>query len=97
MAADVSSNNLRQHSGYLSCAKSIHSKSGMRGFYNGFGVSLTGVVVFKAFFLGGYDIAKALFSVDANKINNGTTLGTRFLLAQVTKITYTNIDFRNII
>jgi len=44
----------------------VHN-SGLVGFYRGFGVSIVSVVLFKAMFLGGYDISKAMMGLESKE------------------------------
>ena len=54
LAADVGINARdRLYASYQACAADIYKSSGVIGFYRGFVVSLLGVVLFKAFFMGG--------------------------------------------
>ena len=54
LAADVGTNiQDRRYSSYQACAADVYQHSGVTGFYRGFVVSLLGVVLFKAFFMGG--------------------------------------------
>ena len=54
LAADVGTNiQDRRYSSYQACAADVYKHSGVSGFYRGFVVSLLGVVLFKAFFMGG--------------------------------------------
>ena len=53
-------------------------RSGIRGIYSGYGASVSGVFIFRALYLGGYDITKDLYKLDAP----GTTHFERYLAAQ---------------
>jgi solute carrier family 25 (adenine nucleotide translocator) protein 4/5/6/31 len=80
LAADVGTERgvARQYKGYIACAKHIYETSGLIGFYRGMGVSLGGVMLFKALFMGGYDIAKAVCDLPTDS----SAIGYRLLLAQ---------------
>lgn len=58
LGADVAKDGQRQFNGLWDCISSIYAKDGMVGLYRGFGVSLGGIIVYRAAFFGGYDTAK---------------------------------------
>eukprot|EP00536_Pseudo-nitzschia_multiseries_P004860 jgi/Psemu1/189112/e_gw1.85.148.1 len=75
--------------------RQIWTTDGMRGLYQGYGIALAGVVVYRALHLGGYDACKTEVlhrrrgssSNNNNNNTNGTdatiTMGERFAIAQV--------------
>jgi len=65
LAADVGKGDNREFKGMADCIKSIAKKDGARGLYQGFMVSLYGIIVYRAAFFGGYDTAKAVFLGDS--------------------------------
>ena len=76
MAADVQAQvqrNLR------SCVVNMWRDGGIGEFYRGLPVALTGVVVFKALYMGGYDTAKLLTRDE----NNSNSVWIRLVMAQV--------------
>lgn len=50
----------RQFAGLGDCISKIYKADGMAGLYQGFGVSLGGIIVYRASFFGGYDTAKGM-------------------------------------
>jgi hypothetical protein len=59
---------------------------GIFGLYRGFGVAFTGVILFRAFYVGGYDILKTVLKLDKkadDKESNARNLMKRFATAQV--------------
>ena len=59
LAADVGTSlPERRYSGTLHCLRSIYAEHGVKGLYTGMSVSITGVIIFRALFMGGYDVAK---------------------------------------
>jgi solute carrier family 25 (adenine nucleotide translocator) protein 4/5/6/31 len=58
LAADVGKGDAREFTGLVDCIKKIYSSDGIKGLYQGFGVSIAGIIVYRAAFLGGYDVAK---------------------------------------
>lgn len=66
LAADVGSSGDREFSGLGDCLKKIFKNDGIGGLYRGFGVSVGGIIVYRAAFFGGFDTMKAmLLSKDA--------------------------------
>lgn len=64
LAADVGSKGARQFTGLTNCVSTIYRKDGLRGLYGGFGVSVGGIIVYRAAFFGGFDTLKGLFIAD---------------------------------
>ena len=64
LAADVGSGKTRQFTGLTDCIATVYKKSGLRGLYGGFGVSVGGIIVYRAAFFGGFDTAKGLLLKD---------------------------------
>ncbi len=97
LAADVgSSRQSRQFNGTIDCLNKIYKDNGMRGIYTGIGVSITGVVVFRGLFMGGYDSVKYIMDLDNTNTNRGEggssqidwlNIGKRLLAAQVVTVT----------
>jgi solute carrier family 25 (adenine nucleotide translocator) protein 4/5/6/31 len=54
----------RRFLGTFDCFVKTYHHEGIRGLYSGLGISLFGVVIFKAFYLGGYDSLKHSFDLD---------------------------------
>lgn len=60
LGADMGSKSTRQFRGIGHCLTTIAKQDGFFGLYRGFGVSLWGIVVYRAAFFGGFDTAKAM-------------------------------------
>lgn len=60
LGADVGSGKTRQFTGLGHCLRSIYASDGLKGLYQGFGVSVGGIIVYRAAFFGGYDTAKSV-------------------------------------
>ncbi|KAJ2760693.1 ADP/ATP carrier protein, partial [Coemansia nantahalensis] len=58
MAVDVGTGANRQFTGLGQCITSIYKKDGMGGLYQGFGMSVAGIIVYRAAYFGGYDTLK---------------------------------------
>lgn len=70
----------RQFKGLVDCCSQIFKKEGFQGLYRGFGISVIGIVVYRAFYFGGYDAGKKfLFTGD----DRTTPLWKRFIFAQI--------------
>jgi len=67
LAADVGTGKNRQFTGLGNCISQIYKSDGMKGLYQGFGVSVGGIIVYRAAFFGGYDTAKQVFLKDPKK------------------------------
>lgn len=59
LAADVGSKGARQFNGLINCCATIAKKDGFKGLYQGFGVSVGGIIVYRGAFFGLYDTAKS--------------------------------------
>lgn len=67
LAADVGKGDQRQFTGLGHCLKTIYKKDGARGLYQGFAVSVGGIIVYRAAFFGGFDTAKQVLLKDPKK------------------------------
>lgn len=64
LGADVGKGKDRQFNGLAHCIQSIYKADGAMGLYRGFGVSVGGIIVYRAAFFGGFDTAKSMFLKD---------------------------------
>jgi solute carrier family 25 (adenine nucleotide translocator) protein 4/5/6/31 len=64
LAADVGSGKARQFTGLSNCISTVYKQNGLKGLYGGFGVSVGGIIVYRAAFFGGFDTAKSVFLKD---------------------------------
>jgi len=67
LAADIGVGGNRQFTGLGNCISTIFKKDGFKGLYQGFGVSVGGIIVYRAAFFGGYDTAKTVLLKDPKK------------------------------
>mmetsp|Transcript_19092 Transcript_19092/g.39949 ORF Transcript_19092/g.39949 Transcript_19092/m.39949 type:complete len:345 (-) Transcript_19092:1244-2278(-) len=67
LAADVGSGGKREFTGLIDCLKKTSSKGGPLALYQGFGVSVQGIVVYRGAYFGLYDTAKAAIFGDGEK------------------------------
>lgn len=77
LAADVGKGSSRQFNGLIDCLKKCAATDGVKGLYRGFGVSVQGIIVYRAAYFGAYDTVKGM--LPAGKDN----LLVSFLIAQV--------------
>lgn len=70
----------RQFNGLIDCCSKIYKSDGLPGLYKGFGISVAGIFVYRAFYFGGYDAGKKLiFGGD----DRSTPIWKRFVFAQI--------------
>jgi solute carrier family 25 (adenine nucleotide translocator) protein 4/5/6/31 len=55
LGADVGKGKSRMYNGLVDCITKIYKSDGVKGLYGGFGVSVGGIIVYRAAFFGGYD------------------------------------------
>jgi len=67
MAVDVGTGKTRQFTGLGNCISTIYRKDGFRGLYQGFNVSVAGIIVYRAAYFGGFDTAKSMLLKDPKK------------------------------
>merc|ERR1739838_23659 len=60
LAADVGKAGAREFTGLGNCLTTIFKKDGIKGLYGGFGVSVQGIIIYRAAFFGLYDTAKGM-------------------------------------
>jgi len=60
LAADVGKGDAREFTGLGNCLTTIFKKDGIKGLYGGFGVSVQGIIIYRAAFFGLYDTAKGM-------------------------------------
>lgn len=70
----------RQFAGLTDCLVKIFKSDGIQGLYRGFGISVTGIFIYRAFYFGGYDAGKKLFFTQDPK---DIPFLQKFLFAQV--------------
>merc|ERR1712142_1139091 len=60
LAADVGSGKAREFSGLGNCLTTIAKRDGVKGLYQGFFVSIQGIIIYRASYFGTYDTVKGL-------------------------------------
>jgi len=80
LAADVGKGAAdRQFTGLIDCLTKVHKSDGLKGLYQGFGISVLGIIAYRACYFGGYDTLKKVVFQDSK--NQSILL--KFLMAQV--------------
>jgi solute carrier family 25 (adenine nucleotide translocator) protein 4/5/6/31 len=67
LAADVGSGGDREFKGLTDCLKKIAKSDGVYGLYRGFGISVVGIIFYRAAYFGSFDTGKAIFWEDSRK------------------------------
>jgi len=79
LAADVGKTGAdRQFNGLIDCINKVRAVDGVKGLYQGFGVSVLGIIAYRACYFGGYDTAKRTLLSDPK-----TSVLYKFIVAQV--------------
>lgn len=80
LAADVGKGaSDRQFTGLIDCLTKVHKSDGLKGLYQGFGISVLGIIAYRACYFGGYDTLKRVVFQDSKNQN----IILKFLVAQV--------------
>jgi len=69
LAADVGSGGDREFNGLVDCIMKIFKKDGPAGLYRGFGISVVGIIAYRAAYFGMFDTGKPMFFPDAKNAN----------------------------
>jgi len=69
LAADVGSGKDREFSGLVDCLMKTAKKDGPQGLYRGFGISVVGIIAYRAAYFGMFDTGKAILFSDAKNAN----------------------------
>jgi len=69
LAADVGKNTDREFSGLVDCLKKTTKGGGFGALYQGFGVSVQGIIVYRGAYFGFYDTAKGVLFKDEKNAN----------------------------
>jgi len=65
LAADVGSGGDREFTGLVDCLRKIFMKDGPQGLYRGFGISVVGIIAYRAAYFGMFDTGKPMLFPDA--------------------------------
>jgi len=79
LAADVGKGPAeRQFTGLMDCIQKVKAHDGVKGLYQGFGISVLGIIAYRACYFGGYDTAKRTLLADPK-----TSVLWKFVVAQI--------------
>jgi solute carrier family 25 (adenine nucleotide translocator) protein 4/5/6/31 len=79
LAADVGKTGAdRQFTGLVDCLTKVKAHDGIKGLYQGFGISVLGIIAYRACYFGGYDTAKRTLLSDPK-----TSVLWKFVVAQI--------------
>lgn len=67
LASDVGSGKDREFTGLVDCLKKIAASDGPQGLYRGFGISVVGIIAYRASYFGMFDTGKAILFEDPKK------------------------------
>lgn len=60
LAADIGKKEGREFNGLVDCIGKIYKKDGYYGLYRGFGISVVGIIFYRAFYFGCFDTANSM-------------------------------------
>lgn len=69
LAADVGSGKTREFTGLVDCLRKVALSDGPQGLYKGFGISVVGIIFYRAAYFGMFDTGKAIMFPDAKNAN----------------------------
>jgi len=61
LSTDIGKKGEKQYNGFVHCYSSTWKEGGVRALYKGFGISVIGIIPYRAVYFGGYDTLKAIF------------------------------------
>ena len=64
LAADVGSGKAREFNGLVDCLKKVALSDGPQGLYRGFGISVVGIIAYRAAYFGCFDTGKSMLFAD---------------------------------
>merc|ERR1712194_79161 len=64
LAADVGQGGEREFTGLIDCLKKVSAKDGPGGLYRGFGISVIGIIAYRASYFGMFDTGKVMLFED---------------------------------
>jgi len=69
LAADVGSGGNREFTGLIDCLKKVAASDGPQGLYRGFGISVIGIIAYRASYFGCFDTGKVMLFKDMKSAN----------------------------
>jgi solute carrier family 25 (adenine nucleotide translocator) protein 4/5/6/31 len=83
LGSDVGKGATREFNGLLDCIVKVAKKGGVGALYDGFGISVMGIIVYRGAYFGFYDSANGMTKEWTDKMSTGLKLFTKFCIAQV--------------
>ena len=77
----------KEYKGIFDCLKKTIKKEGIKGVYQGFGVSIVGIIIYRGFYFGLYDFGKKYL------LKSNSRLIHKFILAQSVSLISENISY----
>ena len=69
LAADVGKGTDREFTGLVDCLQKVAKSDGIKGLYRGFGISVVGIIAYRASYFGMFDTGKVMLFPDMKKAN----------------------------
>ena len=69
LAADVGAGGAREFDGLIDCLGKVAKQDGVGGLYRGFGISVVGIIMYRAAYFGMFDTGKVMLFEDIKKAN----------------------------
>ena len=69
LAADVGAGGEREFTGLVDCLRKVSANDGVGGLYRGFGISVVGIIAYRASYFGMFDTGKVMLFEDIKKAN----------------------------
>jgi len=61
LSVDIGKKGEKNYNGFLDCYGKTYREGGIKALYKGFGISVLGIIPYRAVYFGGYDVLKAIF------------------------------------
>ena len=76
LAVDQKSKDQRLYRNFLHCYSQTYKEGGFRSLYKGFGISVLGIIPYRAVYFGGFDVLKSIF------LNKDSNLFQKWVISQ---------------
>jgi len=80
LSTDIGKKGEKQYKGFTDCYKQTWAEGGIKALYKGFGISVIGIIPYRAVYFGGYDVLKAMF------LNKDSSFFLKWLISQTNTI-----------
>jgi solute carrier family 25 (adenine nucleotide translocator) protein 4/5/6/31 len=83
LSTDIGKKGEKQYKGFVHCYQETWKEGGIRAIYKGFGISVVGIIPYRAVYFGGYDTLKTIFlTKDSNFFLKWFVSQTNTIMAQ---------------